>query len=317
MSQRISRDSWPDINISLRNLIQGVTSVGVHFRPSDDKLVSTSVLTKIHKLMNGEEFEFHGRRIMVDDQDAQYQLWKLVSEKTPINIVDYFPTSTAAGKFLKEFVEKLSPCEITILDNRSNEGEEKNTIPNNQSGESEFVRAFKEKWPDYCAENLMDDVSRRTWKSKAGNILATECLLHKEHPLSDFIVTKMRIEGTYNEADWNNLMQRYIFEENFVADCAAELREILRKGSETTNNNRKLVPFVASKVTPLAAESNQSCKKSDNSDESVCVVCLDKKRELALIPCGHLCLCGDCAPSIEKNCPLCNSVFTTKVKIFT
>ena len=46
-------------------------------------------------------------------------------------------------------------------------------------------------------------------------------------------------------------------------------------------------------------------KEPDNK----CCVCLGDVRQVALEPCGHLCLCTDCAKIIsrqqEKNCPIC------------
>jgi len=38
-----------------------------------------------------------------------------------------------------------------------------------------------------------------------------------------------------------------------------------------------------------------------------CVVCLSQAREVVLLDCGHICLCGDCAAALPtpKLCPIC------------
>jgi len=39
----------------------------------------------------------------------------------------------------------------------------------------------------------------------------------------------------------------------------------------------------------------------------LCVVCLNQPREVVLLDCGHICLCGDCAVALPlpKLCPIC------------
>lgn len=47
--------------------------------------------------------------------------------------------------------------------------------------------------------------------------------------------------------------------------------------------------------------------------ENVCAICLDKKPNSITLPCGHICLCYECAMmNLSKgfNCPLCNESVT-------
>ena len=46
-----------------------------------------------------------------------------------------------------------------------------------------------------------------------------------------------------------------------------------------------------------------------------CVVCLVQPKFVALIPCGHICACSDCAPKLKK-CPLCRSLITGTLKTY-
>lgn len=46
--------------------------------------------------------------------------------------------------------------------------------------------------------------------------------------------------------------------------------------------------------------------------EPECVVCLERPSSLVLLPCGHVCLCQQCAVAIVQ-CPLCRTTVTAKL----
>lgn len=52
------------------------------------------------------------------------------------------------------------------------------------------------------------------------------------------------------------------------------------------------------------------------SDEQRCVVCVDNPKEVICLPCGHVCLCENCAQKIKLNCPVCRSKIETKAAAF-
>lgn len=47
----------------------------------------------------------------------------------------------------------------------------------------------------------------------------------------------------------------------------------------------------------------------DDDDEKLCVVCLERERDVMLLPCNHAVLCGKCKPAVlaklGNTCPLC------------
>jgi len=61
-------------------------------------------------------------------------------------------------------------------------------------------------------------------------------------------------------------------------------------------------------------------EKEELSENQDCVYCLDNKKEYALVPCGHKCLCNICKEIYEinniKECPLCKQNFNQIIKIF-
>jgi hypothetical protein len=47
-----------------------------------------------------------------------------------------------------------------------------------------------------------------------------------------------------------------------------------------------------------------------------CNICYMNKKKYACVPCGHLCMCGECANKVNAKCPLCNIDYTDIIKIF-
>lgn len=54
-------------------------------------------------------------------------------------------------------------------------------------------------------------------------------------------------------------------------------------------------------------------------DESECCVCLTNDKSWIFIPCGHVCVCRDCAHDImasSRECPLCRQKTTGIFQVF-
>ena len=53
-------------------------------------------------------------------------------------------------------------------------------------------------------------------------------------------------------------------------------------------------------------------------DDTKCCACLENDREVAFVPCGHRCICRQCAKFFEKNdkCPICRAKSTARITIF-
>ena len=63
------------------------------------------------------------------------------------------------------------------------------------------------------------------------------------------------------------------------------------------------------KVSPAnIIETKITVNKVYDTGDHNCLVCLDDIREVVIVPCGHYCLCENCANIIAKStgkCPLC------------
>lgn len=47
-----------------------------------------------------------------------------------------------------------------------------------------------------------------------------------------------------------------------------------------------------------------------------CDICLSNQKTHACLPCGHKCLCSDCAVEISDRCPICNTLIINIIRIF-
>lgn len=53
---------------------------------------------------------------------------------------------------------------------------------------------------------------------------------------------------------------------------------------------------------------------SDNNTED-CFICIDQKRQLACLPCGHLCACVPCGYAL-KTCPICREKIQSFLRVY-
>lgn len=54
-----------------------------------------------------------------------------------------------------------------------------------------------------------------------------------------------------------------------------------------------------------------------NNDEMICIICFTNKRNIVLLPCGHITTCAMCTNRIKSfKCPICRKFVTQKNKIF-
>jgi hypothetical protein len=56
--------------------------------------------------------------------------------------------------------------------------------------------------------------------------------------------------------------------------------------------------------------------KAEPTVTNDCVVCLDEPKTRAFVPCGHQCICDDCATKLNQ-CPICKANATSTVKIYS
>lgn len=86
---------------------------------------------------------------------------------------------------------------------------------------------------------------------------------------------------------------------------------------------------IASVIIAKAPEENEDDTPPEKpivkyeSEETICVICQDLKKNTLLLPCRHLCLCACCAERVYRSakrkrlCPLCRHLITDTMDVFT
>lgn len=94
------------------------------------------------------------------------------------------------------------------------------------------------------------------------------------------------------------------------------------KSAERSLKKRKRSLKESLEEVPIARRARISLEIETSDPKSLCVVCQDEKPVMAVVPCGHLCLCERCADSCmarcgEMLCPLCRGVMKNTMRIYT
>jgi hypothetical protein len=90
----------------------------------------------------------------------------------------------------------------------------------------------------------------------------------------------------------------------FCKQCAYEMLGLESSEEEDEEKEIKVKNRCSSPVE-LASNKTEECN-----------ICFMNKKNYACVPCGHLCMCGDCANKVDTKCPMCNAEFTNIIKIF-
>lgn len=73
----------------------------------------------------------------------------------------------------------------------------------------------------------------------------------------------------------------------------------------------------ASGSTRTKTDSGKSSRKRDDAE---CAICLEKEPDSALYPCGHMCMCYECAVSVKNQrsalCPMCRQPIVDILRIY-
>ncbi|GFH43916.1 hypothetical protein CTEN210_00390 [Chaetoceros tenuissimus] len=112
------------------------------------------------------------------------------------------------------------------------------------------------------------------------------------------------------------LKQQSIFQKALINRVTEEANDIAE--AERNIEKRKQSLKQTLEIIPESARPKISVEHG-NSSKNVCVVCQDENAVMAIVPCGHMCLCAECSSSImtnDKKCPLCRIAIREIMKIY-
>lgn len=75
-------------------------------------------------------------------------------------------------------------------------------------------------------------------------------------------------------------------------------------------------PPVQSAPPPLVAKAEND-DDNDDDDSKLCVICMDAEKTQVCVPCGHRCLCAECAEANKPDkCPVCRADVSVVIRVF-
>lgn len=81
-------------------------------------------------------------------------------------------------------------------------------------------------------------------------------------------------------------------------------------GSESTNSNQQ-----SKNIESSSNNAPQVHQIDDSSTSNQCLICLTEEKQVACIPCGHLCACVACGHSL-RSCPICRHQIEALVRVY-
>lgn len=104
------------------------------------------------------------------------------------------------------------------------------------------------------------------------------------------------------------LINKFTEEANDIAD----IEKVMQRRKRSLKQSLELLP---EHLRPKISFENEV-----SSNTNHCVICQQQDAIMAVVPCGHTCLCAECSSSImanDKKCPLCRTDIEKIVKIYT
>ncbi len=107
--------------------------------------------------------------------------------------------------------------------------------------------------------------------------------------------------------------------EKRVIEEAKDIKETEEKLRERKRSLRETVQSMSTESQSRIALDNTI----NDSDQNTCVICQDNDSIMAVIPCGHLCLCNGCSDVCmggqngQRNCPICRGNMQSVLRIYS
>uniref|UniRef100_A0A8C5KT57 RING-type E3 ubiquitin transferase n=1 Tax=Jaculus jaculus TaxID=51337 RepID=A0A8C5KT57_JACJA len=136
------------------------------------------------------------------------------------------------------------------------------------------------------------------------NLLKANVINKQEH---DIIKQKTQIPLQARELI-DTILVKGNFAANIFKNCLKEIDSTLYENL-FVEKNMKYIP--TEDVSGLSLE--EQLRRLQ--EERTCKVCMDKEVSVVFIPCGHLVVCQECAPSLRK-CPICRGIIKGTVRTF-
>ena len=111
-------------------------------------------------------------------------------------------------------------------------------------------------------------------------------------------------------------------------DQAAPLLQLLLASPGATlrhdSNNKTAMDICLPEYKQFVSAMNNSRlsaqpvhRGNSGSEQRQCIVCMDRRPSVVIIPCGHLCVCQPCSSRLQQQCPVCRGAATQMVQTYS
>lgn len=211
------------------------------------------------------------------------------------------------GRLVSDFVDDLNPRVIsplkmqvkTVLKETRSQIQHLSVLEDMLSAREQiiFLRRLEE----------LDADRRKAESAKATVIQA------KEQLLSGYNDQKIQLKTAYSlKADTEERLRKLEDEHRNLEDNYGDLHDIWIKQTQKLEKTEKRRNKLAKKLE----DAQERLDKDEGTRE--CVICLDAKITMAFMPCGHMCVCKECAEKYihAAPCPICRKPVGSYVEIF-
>jgi predicted nucleic acid-binding Zn-ribbon protein len=134
-------------------------------------------------------------------------------------------------------------------------------------------------------------------------------------------VESLRLELSEKEDTIKDLKEKLAVAKNQCDAISAEKEKLQNERDNLQSNmgalkalNKRLEELEEEKKASLAAMAVLQSEK-ENDEANFCIICMERPSDVAVVPCGHFCLCEECAAKCN-NCPICRTEKESLLKIY-
>lgn len=145
-----------------------------------------------------------------------------------------------------------------------------------------------------------------------------ESVIEENYPIEDKspsieLAMKELHNQTKNADKTQKCLLKKIEKMNALIDKLKECSHDIQNMESKHDKNMEKLNETREKIKSLVS----SKTKTKENESASCVVCLDERPNVLLMPCAHACLCTDCSnnPQLVK-CPMCRGIIINKITFF-
>ncbi|EDV96805.1 mitochondrial E3 ubiquitin protein ligase 1 [Drosophila grimshawi] len=133
----------------------------------------------------------------------------------------------------------------------------------------------------------------------------------KQGPLFLTTATKSTLIKRFEDAKSSTLFKIILCSSVSIVLVGLIVRKVYRKKRQEREEAK-----IRTRLESERRERRARSRPHTLTQDQLCVVCSTNPKEIILLPCGHVCLCEDCAQKIDVTCPVCRSKIGSKAAAF-